>query len=135
MQKDAEAFEPLSRAYGMPSGTEGERAEKGRVMEAALRECCVVPLQIMEKCCEAIELLREFAAKGTAIAISDAGCGAACCKAALQAASLNVFINTKSMADRKLAEENNELANAMLNKYIRLADEIFAGVAEKFLRG
>lgn len=135
MQKDAEAFEPLSKAYGMPSGTENEKAEKERVMAAALKKCCAVPLQIMKKCCEAIELHKEFAAKGTAIAISDVGCGVACCKAALQAASLNVFINTKSMSDRKLAEENNKLANEMLNVYSRLADEIYADVAAIFQRG
>ena len=33
-------------------------------------------------------------------AVSDAGCAAALCKAALQAASLNVFINTKLMTDK-----------------------------------
>jgi formiminotetrahydrofolate cyclodeaminase len=57
-----------------------------------------------------------------------------CCKAALQAASLNVFINTKSMADRELAEKNNKTANAMLTSYTKLADEIFEGVAERFRR-
>ncbi|MDR1137264.1 MAG: cyclodeaminase/cyclohydrolase family protein [Synergistaceae bacterium] len=135
IQKDAEVFEPLSRAYGMPSGTEDEKSEKNRVMEAALKECCAVPLRIMKKCCEAIELHEEFAAKGASIAISDVGCGVACCKAALQSAALNVFINTKSMADNKLAEENNRLANEMLNTYSSLADKIFADVAARFYRG
>ncbi|MDR1508921.1 MAG: cyclodeaminase/cyclohydrolase family protein [Synergistaceae bacterium] len=134
IQRDAEVFEPLSKAYGMPSGTENEKTEKERVMAAALKECCAIPLQIMKKCCDAIELHKEFASKGTAIAISDVGCGVACCKAALQAASLNVFINTKSMADRELAEENNKLANEMLNVYSRLADEIYADVAAIFQR-
>ena len=44
-----------------------------------------------------------MAAKGSVMAVSDAGCAAALCKAALQAASLNVFINTKLMADRERA--------------------------------
>jgi formiminotetrahydrofolate cyclodeaminase len=132
MQRDAEVFKPLSRAYGMPSGTEDERAAKERVMGEALKECCAVPLEIMKKCCEAIDLHKDFAAKGAAIAISDAGCGVICCKAALQAASLNVFINTKSMTDRKLAEENNRSANEMLLSYSKLADEIFENVAARF---
>ena len=38
--------------------------------------------------------------KGSALAVSDTGCAAALCKAALQAASLNVFINTKLMTDK-----------------------------------
>jgi formiminotetrahydrofolate cyclodeaminase len=132
MQKDAEVFEPLSKTYGMPSGTEDEKSEKDRLMAEALKKCCEVPLEIMKKCCEAIELQGEFAAKGTAIAISDAGCGVICCKAALQAASLNVFINTKSMTDHRLADENNKLAKEMLTVYSSLADKIFADVEARF---
>ena len=130
--RDAEVFEPLARAYELPSSTDVEKNEKSRVMEAALRLASTVPLEIMEKCCEAIELHREFAAKGTVIAISDVGCGVACCKAALQAASLNVFINTKSMTDRAYAGQLNTRANDMLDKYTALADDIFSGVAGRF---
>lgn len=132
VQRDAEVFEPLSKAYGMPKETEEEKAEKTRVMEAALRECCDVPLQIMQRCCDAIDLHVEFAAKGTAIAISDVGVGVAFCKAALFGASLNVFINTKSMADRAYAEDINQKANAMLKEYGELADNIYADVAARF---
>ena len=128
VERDAEVFEPLSKAYGMPKETEEERAEKARVMEAALKEACSVPMEIMEKCCEAIELLVEFAAKGSVLAISDAGVGAAFCKAALEGASLNVYINTKSMADREYAEELNKKADAMLEKYTKIADETFESV-------
>ena len=102
IERDAEVFEPLSKAYGMPRETEEEKAEKARVMEIVLKDACSVPMEIMEKCCEAIEVIVEFAAKGSKLAISDAGVGAAFCKAALKGASLNVYINTKSMADREL---------------------------------
>ena len=85
-------------------------------------------MEIMEKCCEAIELIVEFGAKGSKLAISDAGVGAAFCKAALQGASLNVYINTKSMADREYAEELNRKADAMLEKYTKIADDTFNSV-------
>ena len=128
IERDAEVFEPLSKAYGMPRETEEEKAEKARVMEAALKEACSVPMEIMEKCCEAIELIVEFGAKGSKLAISDAGVGAAFCKAALKGASLNVYINTKSMVDRAYAEELNKKADAMLEKYTKIADETFDSV-------
>ena len=128
VEKDAEVFEPLSKAYGMPRETEEEKAEKARVMEIVLKDACSVPMEIMEKCCEAIELIKEFAAKGSALAISDAGVGAVFCKAALEGASLNVYINTKSMKNREYAEELNAKADAMLAKYPPMADEIFASV-------
>lgn len=128
IERDAEVFEPLSKAYGMPRATEEEKAEKARVMEIVLKDACAVPMEIMEKCCEAIDVIKEFAAKGSALAISDAGVGAAFCKAALQGASLNVYINTKSMANKEYAAELNAKADAMLEKYVPMAEEIFQSV-------
>lgn len=89
-------------------------------------------MHIMELCCQALDCIAVFAAKGSRLAVSDAGCGAVCCKAALQAASLNVFINTKTLKNREVAEELNSKANAMLNKYCALADEIFNEVKAGF---
>ena len=128
IERDAEVFEPLSKAYGMPRETEEEKAEKARVMEIVLKDACSVPMEIMEKCCEAIDLIVEFAAKGSALAISDAGVGAAFCKAALEGASLNVYINTKSMKTREYAEELNKKCDEMLAVYTVKADEIFQSV-------
>lgn len=128
IERDAEVFEPLSKAYGMPRETEEEKAEKARVMEIVLKDACSVPMEIMEKCCEAIDLIVEFAAKGSALAISDAGVGAAFCKAALEGASLNVYINTKSMKNREYAAELNRKCDEMLAVYTVKADEIFRNV-------
>ena len=128
VEADAEAFEPLSKAYGMPRETEEEKAEKARVMAIVLKDACAVPMEIMEKCCEAIDVIEEFAAKGSALAISDAGVGVVFCKAALLGASLNVFINNKSMADKEYAASLNEKADKMIADYSKKADEIFAAV-------
>ena len=131
IEKDAEVFEPLAKAYSLPHATEEEQAQKDAVMAVVLKDACAVPMEIMEKCCESLELIKEFAAKGSKLAISDAGVGAVFCKAALQGASLNVFINTKSMKDREYAQELNEKAYAMLEKYPPMADEIYESVLEK----
>ena len=128
VEADAEAFEPLAKAYGMPRETEEEKAEKARVMAIVLKDACAVPMEIMEKCCEAIDVIEEFAAKGSALAISDAGVVVTFCKAALLGASLNVFINTKSMADKEYAASLNEKADKMIADYSKKADEIFAAV-------
>ena len=53
------------------------------------------------------------------------------CKAALQGASLNVFINTRSMKDRRVAEEYNRRADEMLEKYCPVADEIYENVKNR----
>jgi len=128
VEKDAEVFEPLIKAYRMPKETEEEKAEKARVIELVLKDAARVPLEIMEKCCQAIELQREFAEKGSSVAISDAGAGVIFAKAALQGASLNVFINTASMTDRACAAELEDKAERMLMEYTVEADEIYASV-------
>lgn len=123
--EDAVVFAPLAKAYGMPKDTEEEKAEKDRVMESCLRDACSVPYGIMEQCCKAIDILEEFAHKGSRLAVSDAGVGAVMCKAALQGASLNVYINTKAMKDTDYASDVNVRADAMLYDYMIKADEIF----------
>jgi formiminotetrahydrofolate cyclodeaminase len=128
VQRDAEVFEPLSRAYGLPTDTPARLAEKQRVTERALADAARVPLEIMERCGEAILLQKEFAAQGASIAISDVGVGVALCKAALQGASLNVFINTKAMRNRRYAEELNNRTGRLLAEYLPLADAVYADV-------
>ena len=131
VEEDAKAFEPLSKAYSLPKETEEEKAERARVMAIVLKDACAVPLQIMHKCCDAIELIEEFAQKGSVIALSDAGVGAAFCRSALYGASLNVFINTKSMEDRTLAEQYNKEALEMMDTYGKRADAVFAQVMDR----
>ena len=131
VQADAEAFAPLAAAYGLPKDTPAQAAHKAAVLEAALDTACAVPLEIMQKCAEGIVLVEEYAAKGSVLAVSDAGCAAALCKAALQSASLNVFINTKLMTDRTHADALDAQADALLNEYIPRADAVFASVTNK----
>jgi len=128
VEADEINFLPLAKAYGIPK----DDPNRAAVMEEATVIACSTPMKIMELCCEAIEAIDVFAAKGSRLAVSDAGCGAVCCKAALQAASLNVFINTKSLKNREVAEELNAKANAMLDKYCAMADGIFESVWANF---
>ena len=128
VEADEINFLPLAKAYGIPK----DDPNRDKIMEEATIIACSTPIKIMELCCEAIECIAVFAAKGSRLAVSDAGCGAVCCKAALQAASLNVFINTKGMKNREAAEEMNAKVNGMLTKYCAMADEIFNTVKAGF---
>jgi len=131
IEKDAEAFEPLSKAYGLPKETEEEKEYKAKVMEEALVTASLVPIEIMEKCCEALDVIEEFAAKGSVIAISDAGVAASCCKAALIGVSFNVYINTKCMQDEEYAAKLNKKSDEMIEKYGKLADDIIESVMNR----
>lgn len=131
IDKDAEGFAPLAKAYGLPSGTEEEKAKKAEIMEKCLNDACGVPMEIMENCCRAIDLIEIFAAKGSVLAVSDAGVAAACCRAALKGASLNIYINTKSMKDRKREDELNQKCDEMIAVYGAKAEKLFDSVLQK----
>jgi formiminotetrahydrofolate cyclodeaminase len=125
---DAEAFEPLAKAYGLPRNTEAETEYKSQQMEECLKLASHVPLQIMEKAAEAIDLHAELAEKGTKIALSDVGVGVLFCKAALMGASLNVFINTKLMKDRTYAATINAKVAKIIEAAGKRADAVYASV-------
>ena len=127
---DAEGFAPLAKAYGIPK----DDPNREQILEDATLVACQVPMKIMELCCEAIDAIAVFAEKGSRLAVSDAGCGAACVKGALQAASLNVFINTKTLKNRERAEEMNRKCLGMLETYGAKADGIFESVKAGFFQ-
>ena len=131
MDEDAAAFEPLAQAYRLPKETEEEKASKAVRMEAALKSAVQPPLAIMETCEQALPLIAFCAEKGSVVAVSDAGVAASLCRAALEGASLNVFINTQGMQDKAYAEMLNLRARALLSRAGAQAEEIYRAVYKK----
>lgn len=128
MDRDAEAFEPLSKAYGLPKGTPQELAVREEIMENALVEASKTPLALMEKILEAMKLLDRLSVIGSKLAISDVGVGIQMAKAALNGASLNVFINTKLMKNTETANSMNRRAEELLTTGNKLADSVYDAV-------
>jgi formiminotetrahydrofolate cyclodeaminase len=131
IEADAEAFEPLSKAYGLPKETEEEKRKKEQTLEVCLKRAADAPYQIMKKVCELIPLIEVFAEKGSVIALSDAGVAAALSSAALKSADLNVRINTRLMKDRAYADQLNRECNRILSEEIPLADRILKSVTKR----
>ena len=127
VEEDAAAFFPLSQAYGIPK----EDPTRDEVLEKCTKDALAGPLEMMRQIAKAIELLEEMNVKGSRMLISDVGCGAACAAAAMQAAALNVFINTKGLKDRDFASQVEAEADELLAFVPRaqaVADEVAAGI-------
>lgn len=131
MDQDAEAFEPLAKAYSMPKGTPEEIEKKEEVMEHALYEASKVPLEIMKTVFQVFELLKVLEEKGSKLAVSDVGVAVLFARAALEGASLNIYINTKLMKNRERAQKLNSESDDLTAQGRRLQEEIYAGVLEK----
>ena len=104
IREDAEAFEPLSRAYSLPRETEEEIRLRDTVMEEALRRAGETPLRMMRAAAKLVPPLRFLSEKGSRLVVSDVGVAAYFARAALEGAALNVYINTRLMKDRSFAE-------------------------------
>ena len=128
IQKDADGFLPLSKAYGLPTETEEQKKFKEETLERELVHAAAVPFEIMEKCARAIELSAIVAEKGSKLVVSDAACAINTCMSALKCASLNVYINTKYMKDKEKALELNQRADKLISDSSEVADKVFLNV-------
>lgn len=133
VEKDAMAFEPLANAYSLPDDTDEEKKIKEGVMEEALKVAVEVPLDIMKKSAQAIEVLEEFGKKGSKMAISDVGVGVSMAMAAIEGAALNVFINTKVIRDREVAKGFNEAAHDIMERYMPRGKALYEAVKNELL--
>lgn len=124
IDEDAENFAPLARAYGMPAGTDAEKARKADVLEACTLTACTVPMDIMRTCCQAIALHSELLEKGSRLALSDVGVGAECLRAALVSGWMNVQINIRTLKDRQRAQAIADELAPLLEDGIRQAEYI-----------
>ncbi len=130
-EKDEEAFLPLSRAYSLPKETEDQRKIRDVVMEQALFDAALVPLSVMETVEGALPVLKDVAKKGSRLAISDAGVGAAYLRTALTGARYNVLINVRSMKNEERRTQLMNRCERALRNGTRLADETEQIVAER----
>lgn len=127
VDQDAEVFEPLSKAYGIPKD-DPTRAEK---MEVCAKVACSVPLEIMRKAYEGIKITSRMAQIGSKLVISDAGCGVVFLKAALESGMLNVSINLSIIQDQDYVNNAREEMNNLLADGRKIADETLALVITK----
>lgn len=121
---DAAGFEPLAKAYAIPKEDPGRDA----VMERASLNACVAPMQMLFACADVLYLLEELLEKGSRLLLADVGCGACLCKAAMECAALNVFVNTSALKNREMAADMEQQVDQILNTYRPLAHRIAESV-------
>lgn len=133
VDEDARVFEPLSAVYRMPRDTPEEQEARGRALQAALVDACEVPLEIMRRVADVVEEADYLGHHGSKLARSDAGVAAAFARAAVDGASLNIFINAASMDDAERAaryrEETETLACAVRTRCDDLFDYVKTAIS------
>ena len=128
MDRDTEAFNVVSAAFGMPKATDEEKAARSAAIQKGLEGCTATPFEMMEIALETLELTDSILGKSNDSAASDLGVSALSLRAAVQGAWLNVLINIGSLKNKELAEDYRAKGEAILAKALPLADKIYAEV-------
>ena len=131
MDRDTEAFNVVSAAFGMPKETDEEKAARSAAIQKGLEGCTATPFEMMELATQTLELTASLLGKTNDSAASDLGVSALSLRAAIQGAWLNVLINIGSLKNKELAEDYRKKGEAMLAKALPLADQIYQTVLEQ----
>lgn len=127
IEADAAGFLPLQKAYAIPK-TDPDRAAK---LAAAAQTACLAPLAMLEHCMQTALLLTTALETASPLLRSDVGCAAALCRAAAEAAAMNVFVNTGLLApgERAATEARAEhLRATVVQSCAQTADAVFAAL-------
>ena len=113
---DTAAFDRLLEAIRMPH----DNPARERALADATVGATEVPLGVLERCPEVIELCREIARIGLQASLSDAGVGAQVARAAAAGAYQNVCINLAGLTDAARKKALLVRADAALMEAIQL---------------
>lgn len=122
---DADAFYPLSQAYSIPKDAPG----RDEIMEKALLTASNAPMKIVENVSKLVPVLEELEVIGSRLAISDVAVAATACATALKGAVMNIYINTKSMKNREVAEGMNKKAKELVADGTKRCEAVYDKIA------
>ena len=131
VDEDTAAFDRIMAAFGLPKGTDEEKAARAEAIEKATLYATQVPLRTMKASYKAFEVIRAMAQTGNPNSVSDAGVGALAARSAVLGAQLNVKINAASLADKAKAAELTAEAAEIAAKAVTEEKEILDIVNSK----
>jgi len=131
IEKDAEAFEPLSKAYGIPK----DDPNREQILENALVGACSVPMTVLKEVSGVIDIVEALAVKGSKLVVSDVGIAASACCCAAEGAAMNVYINTKLMKNTAYANQTNAEAESMLKESVSKCEAIYQKISDELRCG
>ena len=130
MDRDTEAFNVVSAAFGMPKATDEEKAARSAAIQNGLKGCTKTPMEMMELIDETLTLAHSLLGRFNDTSASDLGVAFLSLKAGIQGAWLNVLINVGSLKDQEFAAEYRARGEKLLAHALPLADECYAEIVK-----
>lgn len=117
---DSQAFNNLMTAYRMKRNTDEQKLEREKAVEEALKQATLVPMSVLERSVETLELSKEVALHGNKNSISDAGVASLAAQAAAEGAYYNVRINLPNIQDEEFKSNTRKKADSLKKKSEKL---------------
>ena len=131
VDRDTEAFNRVMDAMGMPKKTDEQKQARNATIQKATKGAVIVPLDVLKKSLEALELSRVVAEKGNVNSVSDAGVAALSIRGAAEGAALNVKINLGSIEDKEFVDQTRGETEEVLEKIRKSTGEVLSLVNKK----
>ena len=130
VDEDTNAFNKIMNAFGLPKGTDEEKAARKRAIQEATKYATEVPFRTVQRSFEVFEICELMIKKGNPNSVTDGAVGVLCAEAAVTGAYLNVKINASSLDDKefatKIVSEAHDYvvrANRIKSRLIKLVDK------------
>ena len=130
VDEDTNAFNKIMNAFGLPKGTDEEKAARKRAIQEATKYATEVPFRTVQRSFEVFEICELMIKKGNPNSVTDGAVGVLCAEAAVTGAYLNVKINASSLDDKEfankiVAEAHDYVvrANRIKSRLIKLVDK------------
>jgi len=131
IDEDTRAFNKIMDAFGLPKGSDTEKAARDHAIQEATKYAIEIPFRVMKKSFESMEVIKAMAETGNPNSVSDAGVGALAARSAVMGAFLNVKINASGLKDKVFVEKIVAEGSDIQAKAIAMEAEILKIVDSK----
>ena len=128
VQKDTNAFDGVIAAYGMPKGTDAEKAARSEAIQSAYKVAILSPEETADNCLAVMRLSRDLLHKSNKNAASDLAVSALQAYAGLIGALENVAINLGAIKDQKYVNDKRKWMDLASDEGEKLLKEVREGV-------
>lgn len=130
VDEDTQSFNKIMNAFGLPKGTDEEKAIRRQAIEEATKYATEIPFKTVQRSFDVFALCEAMVETGNPNSVTDAGVGALCAKAAVTGAYFNVRINAATLQDKEFASDIVKKAYEYVEKAAALEAKIVKRVEE-----
>lgn len=130
VDEDTQSFNKIMNAFGLPKGTDEEKAIRRQAIEEATKYATEIPFKTVQRSFDVFALCEAMVETGNPNSVTDAGVGALCAKAAVTGAYFNVRINAATLQDKDFAADIVKKAYEYVEKAAVLEAKIVKRVEE-----